>query len=743
MQAIGTNLNELEDDDTTATPEFTYYRFEPIISPVLALRKEISHDTNPSESLRHIVIRSFNSTEDGDLSPTEDSAERHIAPPKISQLIAELHGMFDGRYKNIMTTDNNNRKKSNFNLIANKDVGSLEVYPPIGNEANEHYPVARSEKLVLPYLPDPLSYGASLWNLPGVENGNTSTNSNNVIMVGEINELQNGEHSITYSPISSENLTDIQANSVTKIGFGKPEDWPDMLPFRIIVVEPRESNDNLNPNWDPVKRVLTVKLQKAERSKIKLSSYLKREDDLANIGVWNWYQNPDRTDYKIHVLNGLHTIITPAIDITLVHAVQKPISFIKTSEGLKMVPEITKLDIVNESDQSGTTSLVRLKGEILVHRKSTSKVDLEATWSEPLDDGINEKPDKDGVNYVALTKEYILPYGGDDIHPFEDDQHFADAKHRLVSYKVIARSRFSDYFQIPSEIEADKKATFFTRESKKSVKIHIPNRRKPKALEIAYAIPIHRWKEERNNDGQNSTHIISQRISAGLRVYLKRKWWDTGDKELLGVMLLNKNSLQQDESITDEKFRKYVSIWGTDPLWPSVPLSTPSPSVKDFIAVAQLKDDTNTSSIPAIQGDIVLPNIPKVMKTIQSEDEGEAVSALQTCLNSSDCPPSGHAILTVDGKFGPATKDRVKEFQANRGLVSDGIVSPNTWNELCNFCPGLCQYHFTVIGHEVNYDPQKDLWYSDIEINNDKIKEAYFPFCTFIAGKISTIFHSW
>jgi peptidoglycan hydrolase-like protein with peptidoglycan-binding domain len=48
------------------------------------------------------------------------------------------------------------------------------------------------------------------------------------------------------------------------------------------------------------------------------------------------------------------------------------------------------------------------------------------------------------------------------------------------------------------------------------------------------------------------------------------------------------------------------------------------------------------------------------------------VKAVQTALG----------IIPVDGKFGPQTDAKVKQWQAANGLTADGIVGPQTWAKL-------------------------------------------------------------
>ncbi len=64
------------------------------------------------------------------------------------------------------------------------------------------------------------------------------------------------------------------------------------------------------------------------------------------------------------------------------------------------------------------------------------------------------------------------------------------------------------------------------------------------------------------------------------------------------------------------------------------------------------------------------------MKTLKLGSSGAEVKYLQELLLS-------HQIkVTVDGSFGPKTKEAVKVFQLSRKLTDDGIVGPMTWEML-------------------------------------------------------------
>ncbi len=62
--------------------------------------------------------------------------------------------------------------------------------------------------------------------------------------------------------------------------------------------------------------------------------------------------------------------------------------------------------------------------------------------------------------------------------------------------------------------------------------------------------------------------------------------------------------------------------------------------------------------------------------TYKSGNSGENVTSIQYMLRA-------HGFsLAADGKFGPTTTQRVKDFQGKNGLTKDGVVGPNTWGKL-------------------------------------------------------------
>ena len=90
--------------------------------------------------------------------------------------------------------------------------------------------------------------------------------------------------------------------------------------------------------------------------------------------------------------------------------------------------------------------------------------------------------------------------------------------------------------------------------------------------------------------------------------------------------------------------------------------------------------NANGIAVDGIVGDITWLNIDEADQsnpTIKKGSTGNPVRRAQKRLTLGGYDTGG-----VDGIFGAKTETAVKRFQKDRGLTQDGIVGPNTWNEI-------------------------------------------------------------
>jgi hypothetical protein len=617
---------------------FAYLRFEPVPAPLVVIRDEAAV-TAPGSAVDRLVIRTFNDDIGKDADAADISnAERHIIPPRAAIEMGERLGTFDdagGKLKSDAAT---------WKLIADRDLGELQKkkivikgrIEPVPDDGSNEYPVEPDDSIdPLPFFPDPLSRGAALRDLPGTPSG----------AIGRAVPDTGAEARVDYNLLSDPNP---RPGSATLISFGESGDWEQTRGFRFVLADPPPNETDPRPDWDPVGRVLTVHLQKGQTRVVPLTSYM-NPDDLKLMGVWQWlreyidqltvndpqpaYLRPGSDADRIaHVLQraveGGHWMLTPPHLLTLVHAVQQPIGRPEfTAAAVHHEPtdrDLVPLQTTPGRGQTDPTELASitawrrpdsndayLLGALKIHGASTARIDLLATWDDPVDDLSQTKwttthhaAPVDELPLPTLNDVYLDAPGAPDPGPrhvgYHDSEHdqilfvrsgdnttwedyrvdyapldnaaprhlLNDTKHHVVTYTATASSRYREYF------DPDLDTSAFTRTSEPVV-VDVPASARPLAPDVVYVIPTFGWERQTDTNLKRSV-----RFGGGLRVYLNRPWFSSGEGELLGVALWSYQNGLLDEAARD-KFKPFFTQWGMDPIWQTDSLAG-APDVSDF-----------------------------------------------------------------------------------------------------------------------------------------------------------------
>ena len=575
-----------------------YRRFEPLGSPELVARAEVRE----GESLVRLVIRSDPELPAAAWAQAHPGylpvCERHVVPPKTSQLMAERHGAFEaaiGTGTGVAEAYALARREKGTladPTVLRSDGTSVPQQVRVVTSPAGDYVVNREARLLLPYLPDPLVRSAVVAGAPGVPAG--------AVLRSLGSDFLSADPSVT------------DPAGLVLVDF--PGRWPDREPF---VLRLAEGAPGQPPGWEQAARVLTVRLPPAGRARVLLSCrpFRERLPELA-LRAWvaerkaaEWAQHPERAAaYDTTLALGRSWPVSPPREIELVHAVQRPL---RPPAPLRLAATRTP----------GAT-YAQLGGEFAVHGGSTDRLDLLADWTDVLD--LPEEPgprDVEGRAHVlevpihlaadapaggdraAVAPEDVVPAGeydeGQDrvrlLAPPPDDQsgrtflarhELGDTRHRVVRYRGVGTSRFREYFDPalagdPDGPDAAGRAgepDAFSRTGE-PVEVDVPSSAHPAAPRPRYVVPAFRWER---GAGADPAVRVSTRHGGGLRVYLERPWFSSGAGELLAVVLWPDPNRDPPPAV-----QQVVTRWGRDPIWqaPPVPAGVPRPG--DFpLAVA-------------------------------------------------------------------------------------------------------------------------------------------------------------
>lgn len=563
-----------ENQDEALIRNFTYKRYEPVITPVVLQGNRMK----VGEDIERLVIKSnFDVSVDDYTEPGVDKADKYaqriFIPPQNSQLTAELHGRFDAAFRNDPAV-----AKLIYELITSREI------PPMKDEPQDK--VYSVDGITFKYLPDPAVSGVAFF----------------------LDDNSDQTHTQVFSP-------QLIGYAKLRSGAGESERQEAWLNPKPVMLRLEEGP--INAKWDDAKRTLTFYLPKGHRAKLRYSSIWNEDDMTQFSGLWDHFSKENKFNaIRSHLNQGRHWMTSPSRELELVHALQQPY----------IAPEMTDVD----ADRGYDDTPAWLKLKLKVHGQSTEKVELEAIWKDLEDDPLKPVPTEvparkildpvaikytDSLKYIgyaqpknpefkvintaflekntanmrvkpqtslsrsqvnmsrnarivnqqptnlrtmALLPRFSIPYI---LKTFGVKHPFDDTRHRFVEYTPTAVSRYAEYFRqrntegrlvYPESLEVSRVG--------KPARVNILSSARPFKPEVEYIIPTFNWLKTADKD--TLTHI---REGGGLRVYLKRPWFSSGEGEMLGIVINPQAATATNPNNNDPVM---FTQWGTDPIFP-------------------------------------------------------------------------------------------------------------------------------------------------------------------------------
>lgn len=561
---LGPPQPDAPDAGPVTTAPRPYLRWDPVPPPTLVARAALT----TGEQLSRLVVRSGLPIASPD-AVAETS--RHVVPAKTTQLDAETAGKFDTA---IGSTDAQRQRVAYAIALAERGTLLDEVIPrlddanatrnqpgmtlasrPGGNPATAvtlaeitarrdtplgegQYVVHGVDDLVLPYLPDPHAAGVAL---------------------------------VFYDAGAPHLMAEPRALQAVVLPF--PGDWPTVEPLRLVLSTGTQLGATLEG------RAIRVRLPAGEQVRVAMSSSL-RATDLDVFGLWRSHLastiDPDgdggaSVDEVVAAAvlmraaaAGWTWWLTPSVDLRLVHAVPAP----------ARVPELLNLKVLLRPP--GLT--VALLGGIAdVHGASTERLVVRASWTEWVDDIATPGP-------VQVTRSDVVvnsPVGGGeswgllwmiDFQPFGSSSGvlaladgnigmhraiatFPDTHRRALTCTPSGVTRYAEFFA-PDELPAEESSSL----AGAPVAVEVPSSARPAAPDVVDAVPLLRWEQATEPE---QPFALRRERRSGLRIWMRRPWFSSGDGELLGVVLAG------DMGGPDSS----VSLWGRDPIYYCPPVA--------------------------------------------------------------------------------------------------------------------------------------------------------------------------
>jgi hypothetical protein len=463
----------------------------------------------------------------------------------------------------------------------------------------------------------------------------------------------------------------------TKVPFEAGK-WPQVQGFKIDV-GPGSGAPTLPSAANSF--TLSVRLPKATFQTVRLSAYF-RATDLAHMLLWRWLVEAGKASVALArlIANGRHWMFTPYREVVLVHAVRQPL----------VAPAFKSL---GQARTYGDTFTL-LTGSIACDPPSTSRLDVLAQWTDPFDDGHSASG---SVPLHGNSRVGELSVGRSDptTEPFSDLRHdFGDTKHHIVYYEGRATTAFLEYFTEAVDANLNGTAATVVAAAFAPGTVRVSGTG-PLAHEV-YSPNV----DYREDDAKGSlTRVATGGIASGATVQV----------QYVSPPVI-RSSLEADAHPPTPKGNRV-----------SVPSTTrpPVPDVRYILPAFAWKSSTAPTPTSVRRGHILRVHLGRPW---WQSGPGELLGVVLADPPPGTALPSqlqpfvtgyGRDPLFVSGsvKAAPALGDFPLAVSSGKGLVlaeQTGTVG-----------------FVDVSGHKVQWDPDRKLWFSDIEIN---VGNSYWPF---------------
>lgn len=465
-------------DPAQVLPPIQYLRTQGASSPTVVLRRRYS----PGESLHHLVVRSTDGIQEG------PACERHLAPPNVSQALAERHGMFDAALGN---NRGNQGIRDEMLAIARREAGSFL---------------------------DPTVPGPDGTPRPAVGIAVVTNDTRHPARPARAGPTQRRLRHPRHRPPPA--ALPRRSDRGRGVGHRLPRHlrpgrrllrrhrWPDVQPIRLVVrpttkLRPDPSAEVVNDAGRPA---LVLHVPLGFDGTVELSSSIRA-------GILR-HLDTQGAAAKI-VVTGQLPELSPRQPLSIVHAVRVP------AEPPQIVgaPAITMV----EGAASYTGSTV-----VATHAPTTAQVDVEATWTERADPGTGPLVEDERV--LRIGSATVEKFGGGTVSvPLRHV--LGDGRHRRITLTPWATTRFREYYRPVADGDRSRQ-----RPATAGTPVSIKNRSRPIPPVVDSVLPLFSWSRKVLTTGPFAGLRSHERETVGLRVWLRRPWLTSGEGELLGVL---------------------------------------------------------------------------------------------------------------------------------------------------------------------------------------------------------------